>query len=334
MIPRNLTLFVFPKKSAEGWFAAKEVCGEASFELGPPTAAEALHAARLKPVGPLEMAAIGFVPPLGGHSPAEREDALGESLYRRVGDCVWVSIGIQQKLLPASVVNAQLAEKLAAIEQREGRRPTARARRRMRDELIAEMLPRALVKPSRIDAWLDLQRGLLVVDTPSRKRAETVASELRRAFGSFPALPVNCEEAPRSVLTSWLVEGTGPFWDFNRLPLLSIGDLAHLADPTDHGTVRIADQELRGEEVSSHLLAGKKVTRLRILLDDTLQVDVGDDMVLRGLRILDGATASIEEQEHDDMAAELDARFALASGLVGLLTDALAEAFRWSKAEG
>ena len=34
------------------------------------------------------------------------------------------------------------------------------------------------------------------------------------------------------------------------------------------------------------------------------------------------------------MAAELDARFALATGLVSLLADALAEAFRWSKVEG
>lgn len=335
MIPRNVTVFTFPPQSVAGWFEAREAGTDGSFAVQPPCAAEALYEARLRPVGPLELASQGFVPPLGDHAPAEQDDAPGTSLLHRVGDCVWIAVGTQQKLLPTSVVNAQLAEKLAEVERREGRRPGGRARRRMRDDLVHALLPQALVKPGRIDAWLDLRRGLLLVDTPSRRRAEVVAMELRRAFGSFPALPVNCEVAPRSALTSWLVEGTGPFWDFNRLPLLLIGDCAHLADPADHGgTVRIADQELRGDEVASHLQAGKQVTRLRITLDDSLQADIGEDMVVRRLRLLDGATAALETQERDDITAELDARFALATGLVGLLCDALAEAFRWSKVEG
>jgi recombination associated protein RdgC len=335
VIPRNVVAFTFPPAVARGWFDDSERHEGAGFSIAPPPAAEALHEARLRQVGPLELASQGFVPPMGSHAAAPPQDAPGLDLFHRSGQYVWLCVGGLQKILPASVVNAQLAEKLAEIEQREGRRPGGRARKRLRDELVQDLLPKALVKPARTDAWIDLDRGLLLVDTPSRRRAEAVASELRRAFGSFPALPVNCEVAPRAVLTGWLVEGIGPDWDFQRLPHLGIGEAAHLADPSDHGgTVRIADQELHGDEIGSHLQAGKQVTRLRLQMDDSLLVDVGEDMVLRRLRLLDGATAALEGQEREDIAAELAARFALSSGLVGTLTDALAEAFRWSQAEG
>ena len=64
-----------------------------------------------------------------------------------------------------------------------------------------ELLPRAFVRPGRTDALLDLEHGLCVVDTSSRKSGENVVSEIRHALGSFPALPLNAEVAPRAVLT-------------------------------------------------------------------------------------------------------------------------------------
>lgn len=333
MIPRNVIAFTVPKAALLPFEAAERNDG-ASFSMEPPSAAAWLDECRLKPCGPLELASQGFVAPLGDHAPVDA-DIPGLSLFHRSGDCVWITVGTEQKILPGSVINAELRKRLAEIEQQEGRKPGGSTRKRIKDEVITTLLPRALVKPTRTDAWIDLQRGLVVVDASSRKRAEAVVSELRHALGTFPALPVNCEVAPRGVLTAWVVEGPsydmiGP--DFQSL---SLGDAAHLADATDHGgRVRIADQELAGEEIRSHLEAGKQVTRLRIVMDDALEVDVGEDMVLRRLRLLDGATEALESTDRDDIAAELAARFALASGLVGRLLDALAQAFQWSKAEG
>ena len=48
------------------------------------------------------------------------------------------------------------------------------------------------------------RQGVIFVDTSSRKAAESVVSDIRHAIGSFPALPLNAEVAPRSILTSWI----------------------------------------------------------------------------------------------------------------------------------
>ncbi|HEY4529346.1 MAG TPA: recombination-associated protein RdgC [Luteimonas sp.] len=300
MFFRNLTMFRFP----------------VSLDLR--ALEEALAACPLRPVGPLELSSSGFVPPLGRDSTA---------VAHQVGEAVWVSVGIEERLLPAAVVNAELAKCIDEVEQREGRRPGGRARKRIKDELVHELLPRAFVRPSRIDAMLDLARGLCLVDTSSRAAGEAVVSALRHALGSFPALPLNAEVAPRSVLTGWI--SGEPLPDG-----LTLGEECELKADDDSGAVvRCQRQDLCGEEIGEHLEAGKQVTRLALTLDDHVSFVLGEDLVVRKLRFLDGAVDALGDQEHEDVHAELDARFALMAGEVGRLFDVLEPALRLSKVE-
>src|SRR3546814_1773504 len=77
---------------------------------------------------------------------------LAEALSHRIDDAIWLTVGGQDKILPAAVVNDLLGKKLAEMEQREGRKPGGRARKRLKEDLVHELLPRAFVKPSRTDA--------------------------------------------------------------------------------------------------------------------------------------------------------------------------------------
>src|SRR5687768_16621861 len=156
----------------------------------------------LKPVGALELSSRGFISPFGRD---------GEALSHRIAE---------------------------AIERKEGRKPGGRARKRLKEDLVHELLPRAFVRPGRTDALLDLEHGLCVVDSSSRKAAENVVSEIRHALGSFPALPVNAEVAPRSVLTGWIAGEPLPEG-------LSIGDECELKDAADKGAVVKRSEERR-----------------------------------------------------------------------------------------
>ena len=272
----------------------------------------------LKPVGPLELSSRGFVPPFGNH---------GEALSHSIGDALWLTIGGEDKLLPGAVVNDLLQKKLAAIEEKEGRKPGGRTRKRIKDELITELLPRAFVRPVRTDALVDTQLGVIAIDTSSRKNAEGVVSEVRHALGSFPALPVNAEVAPRAILTGWIAGDPLPDG-------LSLGDECELRDPTDSGAVvKIQRMELVGDEINKHLEAGKQVTRLALVLDDHVSFVLGEDLVVRKFKLLDGAVDQLESTDRDDIAAELDARFALMAGEFKRLFNVLEKAFKLSKAE-
>lgn len=273
---------------------------------------------RLKPVGPLEMSSRGFVSPFG-------RDV--EALSHRVGDAIWVTVGGEDKILPSAVVNEVVAQKAAELEEREGRRLGGRARKRLKDEVLHELLPRAFVRPVRSQAHLDTSHGFIAIDTSSRKNAEAVVSELRQALGSFPALPLNAEIAPRSVLTGWLAGEPLPDG-------LALGDECELRDPADRGAVvRCTRQELEAEEIAKHLEAGKQCSKLALTLDDHLSFVFGDDLVVRKLKFLDGAVESLENTERDSLRAELDARYALMVGELKRLFVVLADAFKLSGVE-
>jgi recombination associated protein RdgC len=278
-----------------------------------------LPTALLKPVGALEMNSRGFISPFG------RDEQ--EALSHRIGDFLWLTIGGEEKILPGAVVNDLLERKVAEIEEKEGHRPGGRARKRLKDDLIHELLPRAFVKSSRTDALFDLRNGYVAVNTSSRKTGENVMSEIRGLLGSFPALPLNAEIAPRSVLTGWIAGEPLPEG-------LSLGEECEMKDPIDGGAVvRCQHQELRGDEIDKHLESGKQVTKLALTLEDNLSFVIGDDLIVRKFKFLDGALDQLEHSDADGARAEADASFALMSGEVRRLFLLLEPALKLSKAD-
>lgn len=320
MFFRNLILFRVSPTVLGNWFDSVDLNEPDSFAIDPPPAAKALAECALKPVGALELASQGFVPPHGTN---------GDGVLLLTYDgFTWLTVGSESKILPPAAINAELAKRIAAMEANEGRKPGGRTRKRIKDDLIHEMLPKALVRPGRTDVYLDHARGLVVVDDPTRKRAESAVSEIRHALGSFPALPLNAEVAPRSVLTGWIAGEALPDG-------FTLGESAILKDAADHGArARLADQELQSDEVASHLSAGKQCTRLALVFKDLVTFTLDEDLVLRGIRFLDGAVDALDGQESDDIRAELDARFALMTGVLSQLFDALFPALKISEGEG
>jgi len=302
MFFRNLTLFRFPASLSNSLAELDDRLAETA----------------LKPVGPGEMTSRGFVSPFGRDEPV---------LSHRIGDCVWFTLGGEDRLLPSSVVNDAVNKKIAAIEEKEGRKLGGRARKRLKEDTVHELLPRAFVRPMRLNAYLDLEHGFVAIDTSSRKAAENLVSELRHALGSFPALPLNAESSPRGVLTGWIAGEKMP----NGLEL---GDECELKDAADRGAVvKCQRQELTGDEIGKHLEAGKQVTRLALALDAHLSFVLGEDLVVRKLKLLDGAVDALEGTQTEDLRAELDARFALMSGELKRLFEVMATALKLSGAE-
>jgi len=310
MFFRNLTFFRFPVSMNSAFDALDQHLAECA----------------LKPAGPLEMSSRGFVSPFG-RALAQSEDPRDTALLHRVGNCIWLTVGGEERLLPSVVVNDAAAKKIAEAEQREGRKLGGRTRKRIKDEIVLDLLPRAFIRPLRTDAYLDLEHGFIAVDTSSRKSAESVVSEVRRALGSFPALPLNAETSPRAVLTGWIAGEALP-------DNVMLGDECELKDAADRGAiVKCQRQELQGEEIAKHLESGKQVTRLALNFDDQASFVLGEDLIVRKLKFLDGAVDQLENTERESVHAELDARFALMSGELKRLFVMLEKAFKLSRAE-
>lgn len=277
---RNLTLFRFSKSAAKSLKSLDDKLSE--------------H--RLRACGPIELATQGFISPYG---------RAEEPLLHQIGKFSLLTAASEEKLLPNSVVSEELAARLRKIAEKEGRPVGSRERKRLKDEVLTDLLPRAFTRLSKRSVYLDTENGWLVVDTASRKVAEACTSLIRDALGSFPAAPLVADESPRALMTDWLAHG--------KLPAgLALGDECELRDSADGGAaVRCRRQDLESDEIREHLKSGKQVFQLGVVFDERLSFSLDEDLVVRKLRFLDQVQDELGEGEADSAVAELDARFAL-----------------------
>jgi recombination associated protein RdgC len=122
-------------------------------------------------------------------------------------------------------------------------------------------------------------------------------------------------------MTGWLLHSNLPE-DF------TLETDCELRDPGEEGgVVRCRGVELAGEEVDTHLEAGKQVVRLALRWQEKLSLVLGDDLVLRRLRFADELLAENDDVAEADPLARLDADFVLMSDVLSGLQNRLLEVF-------
>ena len=281
------------------------------FSRTPEQIDQALAEQAFKPCGGLEPFSYGWSPPLG---------RLGKSLVHHANGCTMVCARKEQRLLPASVVRETLDERVANIEDAEGRPVRAKERRRIKDEITFELMPRAFTRSVDTHAYFSPRDGWLVVDAATPRRAEELVVLLGHSLPHDPVDPFEAAVSPTQLMTRWL-EGR------EHLPAgFELADECELRDPGDEGAlVRCLRQDLMAEEVRAHLKARKFVQRLALGFEERLSFVLGADLTLRRLRF-----DSVEELDAGDEVDEVtrfDAEFAFMTAELARLLERLAQVF-------
>ncbi|MCP3870119.1 MAG: recombination-associated protein RdgC [Gammaproteobacteria bacterium] len=282
------------------------------FEFNPETLHERLSERASRDCGRLELFTEGWGRPLGRH---------GSLLTHGAGGCIMICTRREEKVLPPSVIRDLVTEKAEAIEDAEARKVRRRERDEIRDNIVLELLPNALVKSSTTFAYIDTQHQLIFVDTASARRAEDLISLLRETLGTLSTRPVEPINPPVEVMTSWL-DSNGLSGGF------MVQDECELRDPLEEGgIVRCRRQDLEGEEIQGHLKAGKQVVRIALQWNDRLSFLLTEDLSVRRLKFLDILKEEADQIETDDAADRLDADFTLMTLEFGNLVPELFELF-------
>ncbi|MEY2700824.1 MAG: recombination-associated protein RdgC [Pseudomonadota bacterium] len=275
----------------------------------------ALGSHRFRPCGQVETATEGWVSPYGKDDPV---------LVHSTESCMLFILMREEKILPASVVNDALAEKIEEIEADRGVPPGKKERAELRDQVINSLLPRAFTVRRRTQAFIDLSKGWLLVDSTSSKKAEQLITVLRQSLGSLPVERLMPGKPVTDVMTAWL-SGYG-------LPqALALEDTCELRDQgEDGGIIRCRKHDLAAPEVLNHLEAGKKVTRLSLAWRERLSFHLDDQFGIKGLKILElHEEADPVDHEGDDIA-RLDADFRIMHGEISAL---IPDLLLWMSAE-
>ena len=252
--------------------------------------------------------ALGWVPPRG------EEGDLVFSVARQQ----LIALGVEQKLLPTSVVRQYAQARFDQIEAAQGYKPGRKQKREIFDQVEAELLPRAFVKRGLTYVWIDPVNRWLLVDASSSTRADEVMEQLKLSLGELPVTLVKTQLAPATAMTQWLAAGHAPgSFSIDR-------DCELQAAADERPAVRYVRHNLDSDEVRNHIAAGKSATRLALTWNDRVSFVLTEQLQVKKLVFLDMLKEDAERQADnaDDLFA---ADFTLMCGELAQLLQHLLE---------
>ena len=291
MLFRNLLLLKLPKD----WNLA-------SIDLE-----EKLITRPLQACGHFDMSSRGWVKT--GHE---------ERLVHAAGAQWLITLGVEQKLLPASLIRQVAQEKAVELAAEQG---FAVGRKQMRDlqrQVGDELRGRALCRRRLTPAWLDTTGGWLLIDSAGAARGEEVVETLRDTLGSFAAVPPDTERSPQASMSAWLRSSQvpGPFTIDDELELKG--------QDKSRATVRYSRHPLDAAEIAAHLDEGLMPTRLGLTWRDRISFVLTDKLQLKRIAFVELAETPDDGQKAEP-AEQFAAEFLLLTGeLQALLADLMA----------
>ena len=207
------------------------------------------------------------------------------------------------------------------VEAEQGRRVFPSERKRLKDEAVMTLLPKAFTRHQLTYAYIDPVLNLLIVDASSRKKAEELTILLRESLGSLPVIPPMVGHAPADVMTRWLKEGGYPE-DF------ALAEQVELKDELDEQSVlRSKGMDVQSEPLIGALEQGMQVKKLAMTYDEHTEFLLEDDLTVKRLKFKDMLRESVDELDKDDVAGRFDADFSIMSSVIANLLPELFEAF-------
>lgn len=290
MFFKNLCIYRLP----EGW------------DLSSAELEAQLETRQLQPCGHFDMTSRGWV-------------AVGPTarLLHTVGTHQLVALGVEQKLLPASIIRQTAADQAVQIASEQGYPVGRKQMRELKLRVTEELRARALVRRRITHAWIDRENGWFVVDTAGLARAEEVVETLRDTLGSFAVTPVDAARSPQAAMGSWLGLGQAGHH-------LSIDDDLELkAADLSRATIRYAHHAFDNAEVRKHFSTGFVPTRLGLTWNSRVSFVLTEKLQVKRVQFLEVQKDPDGAQEVDPQE-QFDIDFAVMSGeLANLLRDLL-----------
>lgn len=228
-----------------------------------------------------------------------------------------LALGVEQKLLPATVIRQVVQERAAAIEAKQGRKVGRKELRDLRDRVTEELLPRAFTRRRTTWGWLDPAHGWLVVDAGSDARADEFMEVLLATLDDLHPRVLQSRIAPSAAMTDWLVSGDAP----GGFTLDS--DLELRSARNTQAVIRYVRHDLEGKEIREHIASGKIATQLGMTWNDRISFILTDKLTAKRVSFLD-ILHDEAEKSAETADEQFDVDFVLMSGeLAKLLPDLL-----------
>ncbi len=233
---------------------------------------------------------FGWVAPIG--------DEQAPLVHAESGHLIFC-MQVEEKLLPASVLRDEHAQRVHEIETRQERKLYRDEKQRLKEELYHTLLTRAFSKYQKIYAYIDTKAGYLILDTTTKARVEQFLGLFTKCVTRYSIFTPEVQ-SPGVLMTNWLKEQRCP------AGLTMAYNCALQNSDNELSTARFTHQDLLGDGVQKFLQQGAQVTQMTFIWRDQVQFTLKNNFSIGSLKFLDG----VQEQRNDSNSETPQERFA------------------------
>ncbi|MDP3705891.1 MAG: recombination-associated protein RdgC [Legionellaceae bacterium] len=261
----------------------------------------------LKPCPPHARFIYGWLPP------------VGDTLAHDVAGCSLICLGKEERVLPRSVIQRQLAERIKALEMQRGFEVKRAERGQMAEDLEFELLPKAFCLQKRLPALLDHVSKRLIINTSSANQGSQLTSLLRKSIPGLRIEPLISTENLALRFADWI---NNPSLLPPNVELASDCLLFSLDDEKKRFNCKGC--ELPADEVRSLLSQGFAAAEISLIWNERIQFTLTQDLTFKRLKCLDYLIEDFHEvRKMDGDDQQHDAALTLLSGELRTLFDGL-----------
>lgn len=225
------------------------------------------------------------------------------------------NVQIRERILPGKVIRNKLAERVADIEERQGRRCGPKEIMGLKDEVTAELLPVAFIR--RTDILCMIIKDYLIINTGSAKVVDECLGQLRAAYPDDPLklMPIISGRDTKAWMSELLLTNT------TKSGLFNLADSLVLKG-AEKQTTRFKGVDLESRAVVDSVSDGQSPVEIAATFNERVTFSLADTMILKRIKFLDVLLKDATESA-EDAADAFDATLAIISGEIVLLLDAL-----------
>lgn len=191
-----------------------------------------------------------------------------------------------EKIIPGSVVNAELKKRVEAFKEREGYTPGRKLQRELREIVQAELCTKALTRSKTVIGYYSTADQLLILPTISRKLKDAFMAQLVRAVESVKSTTINVSTAKGSLTTR--LHGFISDQDVDAFSEFNVGDRLILIGPSGKSSFDLEELDVAKHGIKEAIAAGAQVSEIELLLSG-VSFRLTQDFLLKGITFGDEA---------------------------------------------
>jgi recombination associated protein RdgC len=208
-----------------------------------------------------------------------------------------LTMRVEKRLLPSSVINRALEERLNKIEHDEGYRPGRKQTREIKAIVTEELIAKAFTVLADTGVWINPVNGFIGINTSSQTKADDVLSLLFKSCPDMKARPMSPVKNPGLFMENF-IKGLEQPEGFTL-------DMDCELKGRD-SKVKFVNEYMDSDSIQMQILMGKQPTKVAMTHALRLSFVLSDAMILSRLNIVELQATLVDSEEE-----QLEADFAL-----------------------